>query len=168
MATVTLGGTPFQLTGELPTTGVAPDFTYVKSDLSNGKFSEIQAKAKILISVPSMGTSVCQKESRKFNEAIGARDGAMGLVISKDLPFATNSFCEIEGIENVSFGSDFRAGEFSKAFNAEIADGPFGGLHPRAVWVVDANNNIVHSELVTEIGDEPDYEAALKAVDALL
>lgn len=168
MTKVTLGGTPYQLTGDLPSTGAAPDFTYVKSDLSNGKLSDIDAKAKVLISVPSMGTSVCQKESRKFNEAIGAREGAVALVISKDLPFATNSFCEIEGIENVSFGSDFRAGEFSKAYNAEIADGPFAGLHPRAVWVLDANNQITHAELVSEIGDEPDYDAALQAVDALL
>lgn len=168
MAHVTLKGTPFNLAGDLPSEGAAPDFSYVKSDLSNGKFSEIEAKAKVLVSVPSINTGVCQKESRKFNEALGSREGVVGLVVSKDLPFATNTWCEAEGVKSIHFGSDFREGAFSAAYNAEITEGPFAGLTPRAVWVVDGNNQIVHSELVTEIADEPDYDNILNVVDGLL
>lgn len=168
MAHVTLSGAPFELAGELPTEGSAPDFSYVQSDLSNARFSDLEEKVKVLISVPSINTGVCQKESRKFNEALGARDGVVGLIVSKDLPFSTNSWCEAEGIDNVRFGSDFREGAFSNAFNATIMGGAFGGLMPRAVWVIDEHNQIVHTELVTEIGDEPDYETILKVVDELL
>ncbi|MDP5168683.1 MAG: thiol peroxidase [Bacteroidia bacterium] len=168
MATVTLKGTPFPLIGDLPTSGTAADFSFVKSDLSEGKMSDYEGKVKVLIAVPSLDTGVCQMETRKFNEELSKRDGAVGLILSKDLPFAMNRFCEAEGIKNVTIASDFRFGQFTKAYNTEVAEGPFGGLSARAVFVVDANNQIQYTELVTEIADQPNYDAVMKAVDGLL
>ena len=168
MASVTLKGTPFPLIGDLPQGGAAADFTFVKADLSDARMSDFGDKVKVLIAVPSLDTGVCQRETRKFNEALSEREGAVGLIISKDLPFAMNRFCEAEGIKNVTVASDFRHGEFTKAYHTEVAEGPFAGLSARAVFVVDQHNHIRYTELVPEIGQEPDYEAVMAAVDSLL
>ncbi len=168
MASVTLKGTPFNLVGDLPESGEAPDFSFVKSDLSDGKMSDYANKVKVLVAVPSLDTGVCQTETRKFNEALSTRQGAVGLIISKDLPFAMNRFCEAEGIENVVMASDFREGAFTSTYYTQIAEGPFKGLSARAVFVVDQNNAIRHTELVGEIADEPNYDSILAKVDELL
>lgn len=169
MASVTLKGTPFPLKGDLPAPGhPAPDFSFVKSDLSEAKLSDYGDKVKVLVAVPSLDTGVCQTETRKFNEALAQREGVVGLIVSRDLPFATNRFCEAEGIKNVEMASDFRKGAFLNAYNTEITEGPFAGLSARAVFVVDGNNKIVHTELVNEIADEPKYEEILAAVDQLI
>lgn len=168
MASVTLKGTPFAIKGDLPSSGAAANFSFVKKDLSDGKLSDFGSQVKVLIAVPSLDTGVCQTETRKFNEALSHRTGAVGLILSKDLPFAMNRFCEAEGLENVTVASDFRHGQFSKAFNTEIIEGPFSGLSARAVFVLDSDNQIQYTELVPEIANEPNYEAVLKAVDALL
>jgi len=149
----------------------AIDFTFVKSDLSEGNlYDDYEGKIKVLIAVPSLDTSVCQTETRQFNEGLSARKdkGVVGLIISKDLPFAMNRFCEAEGIENVTIASDYRYSDFINEYNTEILSGPFKGLSARAVFVIDQSNTIKYAELVPEIGEEPKYDAALKVVDELI
>ncbi|MEO0583222.1 MAG: thiol peroxidase [Bacteroidota bacterium] len=170
MSYVTLGGKRHSILDDIPSPGVlGNDFTFVKADLSEGTlYDDFDGKVKVLIGVPSLDTGVCQMETRKFNEELGKREGVAGLVVSRDLPFAMNRFCEAEGVENVIIASDFRYGDFIKEYNTEILDGPFKGLSARAVFVLDKDNKVVYSELVPEIGHEPDYNAALSAVDGLL
>ncbi len=171
MSTITLGGKPHQTKGDLPAPGTqAPDFTFISKNLKEQTlYGDLADKVKVIIAVPSIDTGVCQAETRKFNEELGKIGGdVVGLVVSRDLPFATNRFCEGEGIENVITGSDFLTGEFVGKYNTEIVDGPFKGLSARAVFVVGKDNEIKHTELVTEVGDQPDYEGVLGAVNALL
>jgi len=168
MDTTNFKGNKVNLAGNLPKVGDnAPDFTYVKSDLSEGKLSDLKNKVKVLIAVPSLDTGVCQMETRQFNSQLKERAGIEGLIISKDLPFAMKRFCESEGIENVTNASDFRYHEFSKAYGLDMMEGPLKGLHARAVFVVDQNNKITFSELVDDITHEPNYDNAMKAIDAL-
>jgi len=170
MATVTLKGTRFPIKDDIPVEGVpAPDFTFVRSDLSEASIlDDYSGKVRVLIAVPSLDTGVCQMETRKFNEELGKREGVQGIVISKDLPFAMNRFCETAGIKNVSMGSDYRYSDFINEYNTEILKGPLKGLSARAVFVLDASDNIRYSELVPEITQEPDYDKALKVIDSLL
>ncbi|MGD1889088.1 MAG: thiol peroxidase [Cyclobacteriaceae bacterium] len=135
--------------------------------MSDQKLSDLSG-VKVLIAVPSLDTSVCATETRKFNQQLGGKSGVTGLVISKDLPFAMKRFCETSNIENIVNASDFRYGEFSQQYNTEITDGAFKGLSARAVFVVDQNNAIAYAELVPEVGQEPDYDKAMEAVDKLL
>ncbi len=167
MAQVTLKGTPFAIKGDIPSGGSAADFSFVKDDLSEGKLSDFDA-VKVLIAVPSLDTGVCQTETRKFNEQLGKRSGVTGIVVSRDLPFAMKRFCETGGVANIVTASDFRDGDFVRKYNTEITEGPFKGLSARAVFVLDQNNEIVYSELVKEVGDEPDYDKAMAEVDKLL
>tara|TARA_R110002050_G_scaffold223554_1_gene359435 strand:+ start:12 stop:521 length:510 start_codon:yes stop_codon:yes gene_type:complete len=168
MDTTNFKGNKVNLAGSLPKVGdVAPDFTYVKSDLSEGKLSDLSNKVKVLIAVPSLDTGVCQMETRAFNSKLKERVGIEGLIISKDLPFAMKRFCESEGIENVTNASDFRYHEFSKSYGLDMTEGPLKGLHARAVFVVDQNNRITFSELVDDITHEPNYDNVMKAIDDL-
>ena len=166
MAQVTIQGTPFAIKGDVPTSGPAADFTFVKGDMSEAKLSDFD-KVKVLIAVPSLDTGVCQAETRKFNEQLGERSGVTGIVVSKDLPFAMNRFCETDGVANIVTASDFRDGDFTSKYNTEITEGPFKGLSARAVFVVDGDNNITYTELVKEVGDEPDYDRVMEEVDKL-
>jgi thiol peroxidase len=172
MSSVTLGGTRYSIKDDIPAAGMpASDFTFVKSDLSEGNlYDDYEGKVKVLIAVPSLDTRVCQTETRHFNEALAARQdkGVIGLIISKDLPFAMNRFCEAEGIENVIVASDYRYNDFINEYNTEILSGPFKGLSARAVFVVDQKNVLRYSELVPEIGQEPQYDHAIKAIDELI
>jgi len=170
MASVTLKGAPFPIKDDIPVAGVpAPDFTFVRSDLSEASLlDDYNGKIKVLIAVPSLDTGICQMETRKFNEELSKREGVQGIVISKDLPFAMNRFCEAEGIKNVIIGSDYRYSDFINEYNTEILKGPLKGLSARAVFVVDSADNIVYSELVPEIAQEPEYSKALEAVDELI
>ena len=167
MAQVTLRGTPFAIKGDIPTHGPAADFSFVKDDLSEAKLSDFDA-VKVLIAVPSLDTGVCQTETRKFSEQLGKRSGVTGIVVSRDLPFAMKRFCETDGVANIVTASDFREGDFVEKYNTKITEGPFQGLSARAVFVVDQNNEIVYSELVKEVGDEPNYGEAMSKVDELL
>lgn len=170
MSSVTLKGTPFSIRGELPEVGEnAPDFTFVKDDLSEvSLIDDFDGQIKVLIAVPSMDTGVCQAETRRFNEELSKREGVVGIVISKDLPFAMKRFCDSAGIENIVNGSDYRYNDFISEYKTEILSGPFKGLSARAVFIVDRDNVIQYSELVREIADEPQYEEAMKVVDRLL
>ncbi len=165
---VTLGGNPAQLRGQLPKVGDnAPEFTFVNSKLEELSSYELGGKALVIVAVPSLDTGVCAKETRRFNELLSQKEGVVGLVLSMDLPFAMKRFCELEGIENVKSGSDFRYREFAEAYNADIVDGPFKGLLARVVFVVDKDNVIRYAELVPEIGQEPNYDQVLAAVDVV-
>ena len=170
MSSVKLKGTPYSIKGDIPAAGMpALDFTFVKADLSEASlFDDFDGKIKVLIAVPSLDTGVCQMETRKFNEQLSGKSNVVGIVVSEDLPFAMKRFCEADGIKNVVIASDYRYRDFINEYNTEILSGPMKGLSARAVFVVDKNNKIRYSELVPEIGQEPQYEKALAVVESLL
>ena len=168
MAQVTLKGNPFQLAGEMPKVGdAAPDFKVVKDDLSEVGLKDFAGKNKILVAVPSLDTPVCQKETREFNAKASSLKDTAVIVISGDLPFAMKRFCSTEGLSDVVTGSQFRDFSFSKAYGTHLAEGPLAGLSARAVFVVDKNDKVVYSELVPEIGQEPEYDKILDAASKL-
>lgn len=166
MSTVTVGGNPIQVEGCFPSPGdKAPDFTLVAGDLSDVTLGNFAGKRKVLNIVPSLDTPTCAVSTRKFNERAGELANTAVLVISADLPFAAKRFCVLEGLDKVQHLSTLRGGrEFMRDYGVAIASGPMGGLAARAVVVLDENDRVLHSQLVPEIKDEPDYEAALKAL----
>lgn len=160
-------GNPVQLRGDIPKSGSkAPNFSYVKEDLSESSLEAHGTKKKVIIAVPSLDTGVCQMETRKFNRELSGKNDVVGIVVSKDLPFAMKRFCAAEGIENVEIASDFR-GNFTDEYNTEMTDGPLKGLSSRAVFVLDGSNTIKHIELTDDITEEPDYSAVMQAVDKI-
>ena len=165
MAKITLKGNPVNTSGNLPAKGSnAPEFSLVKSDLSILSLSELKGKRLILSISPSLDTSVCATSVRKFNEIAAGKTNTLVLAITKDLPFASGRFCTTEGITNVVTLSGFRDRAFGKSYGVEIIDGPFTGLYARSIIVVDENGIITHSQLVPEIAQEADYDAALAAL----
>ena len=162
MAKITLKGNPVNTSGNLPLKGsIAPDFKLVKSDLGNLSLSELKGKKLVLSISPSLDTSVCATSVRKFNQIASGKTNTMVLAITKDLPFASARFCTTEGITNVVTLSGFRDTAFGKSYGIEIIDGPFTGLYARSIVVVDESGIVTHSQLVTEIAEEADYDAAL-------
>ena len=165
MALIKLKGNPIHTSGELPARGAAAaDFKLVKTDLSDVSLKDFAGRKKILNIVPSLDTGVCAASAKKFNEAVAKLSGVVLLNVSADLPFAAGRFCESNHLQNVVALSTFRAPDFAKAYGVRIADGPLAGLTARAVVVLDAQNKVRHTELVPEIAQEPNYEAALAAV----
>ena len=165
MAQTALQGNPVNLAGELPAVGsTAPDFKLVAGDLSDKTLADYAGKKKLLNIVPSLDTSVCATSTRKFNEKAASLSNTVVLVVSGDLPFAAGRFCATEGLKNVAHLSTFRHPEFMAAWGVKMADGPLAGLTARAVVVLDENNKVLHSQLVPEIAQEPDYDAALKVL----
>jgi len=166
MADITLQGNPIHTCGELPKPGTAaPDFKLTDGELAEKGLADFGGKKKLLNIVPSLDTPVCATSTKKFNDYAREHDDTVMLVVSADLPFAQQRFCGNEGIENVVPLSTFRS-SFGADYGISIEDGPLAGLTGRAVVVLDADNTVRHVELVREIGDEPDYESALKALDA--
>ena len=164
MATVTLGGEPISVGGNFPRPGdSAHSFMLVDKDLKDMSLSAFWGKRKVLNIVPSLDTPVCQASTRKFSEAVNALPNTVLLVISADLPFAQNRFCGAEGLTNVVTLSTLRGRDFHKDYGVMIVDPPLAGLTARAVVVLDENDKVVYSELVPEIKQEPNYEAALAA-----
>ena len=164
MATITLKGKPVSTSGNLPAVGSkAPDFSLVAEDLTDVTLANFKGKKKILNIVPSLDTAVCATSTRKFNESGGKLPDTVVLVISADLPFAMKRFCTTEGLQNVVSLSLIRGKHFAKDYGVLLQDGPLAGLTARAVVVLDENDNVVHTELVPEIGQEPNYDAALAA-----
>jgi thiol peroxidase len=162
MAQVTRRGTPVQVNGVLPAVGSkAPAFSLVGADLSDVTLNTFAGKRKVLNIFPSIDTPTCATSVRKFNAQANDLNNAVVLCISADLPFAQARFCGAEGLENVKNLSTMRGHEFMKNYGVEIADGGMVGLTTRAVVVLDENDKVLHSELVAEIGQEPNYEAAL-------
>ena len=165
MATVTLKGNPCNLKGTMPKVGaVAPDFKLTKSDLSSVDLGSLAGKKKVIVTLPSLDTPVCATETRRFNEKAASLGGVEVLIVSADLPFAQRRFCETEGIKSVSAASDVRDRSFGERWGVAIADGPLQGVMARAVFVLDEKNVVRYSELVPEIAQEPNYDAALNAL----
>jgi len=162
MAAVTLGGNPVKTSGELPKVGSkAPDFKLVNKDLGVVSLSDFAGKRLVLNIFPSVDTSTCAASVRNFNSKASELQNTTVLCISRDLPFAQKRFCGAEGLENVVNLSDFKDGSFGKDYGLEISDSALAGLHSRVVIVVDENGNVIYTEQVGEIADEPNYESAL-------
>jgi thiol peroxidase len=162
VATVTLRGNPVTVAGDIPRKGErVSNFTLTGKDLADISLEHYAGLRKVLNIVPSLDTPTCQQSTRVFNlKAAGFRN-AVVLVISADLPFATARFCSAEGLNNVVTLSTFRSTDFHRQFGVNIVDGPLKGLTARAVIVLDENNTVLHAELVSEIANEPNYDAAL-------
>ena len=164
MANVTLRGNPFSTNGELPAVGsTAPGFSLVARDLSEVSSESLAGKNVVLNIFPSVDTPTCAQSVRTFNERAAGMDDTVVVCVSEDLPFAAGRFCGAEGIENVQTGSGFR-GDFAESYGVRLQDGPLAGLMARAVVVIDGDGVVQHSQLVGEIADEPDYDAALDSL----
>jgi thiol peroxidase len=165
MASVTLKGNPVLVAGQLPQNGETGfDFRLVGKDLQNVGLSQFAGKRKVLNIVPSLDTPTCQQSTRVFNQRAASANNAVVLVISADLPFAMSRFCGAEGLDNVVTLSTLRDPGFHRRYGVDIVGGPLEGLTARAVVVLDENNHVLHSELVPEIANEPNYDAALAAL----
>ena len=165
MATVTLQGNKIHTNGELPALdSKAPDFHLVDGKLNDVHLSSYSGKKKLLNIVPSLDTPTCAISTKKFNDHALDHEDVVMLVISADLPFAAARFCGAEGIKNVIPLSLMRTRAFAKDYGVLLTDGPLAGITARAVVVLDENDAVVYTQLVPEIGDEPDYAAALAAL----
>ena len=161
--TVTLGGNPIDVAGNFPKVGdTAPDFKLVNGDLTDVSLADFAGKKKLLNIVPSLDTGVCATSTKKLND--GALNGAVLMVISADLPFAQGRFCTAEGTKNAVTLSTMRGAEFMQNYGVAITSGPLCGVTARALIVLDENNKVLHAELVPEIKQEPNYDAALAAL----
>jgi len=165
MAKLTLKGEPVTSSGNLPVTGSkAPDFNLVKSDLSHLKLSDLKGKKVILSIFPSQETGTCSASLRRFNQIAAGKKNVTVLGISKDLPFAHKRFCESEGIANVVTLSGYRDQEFGKSYGVDVQNGLFGGLYARSVIIVDETGKVAYTQQVSEMANEPDYDAVLAAL----
>jgi thioredoxin-dependent peroxiredoxin len=164
MAEVTLGGNPVHTSGELPAVGTtAPKFSLVGADLSEFDIEEFTGKNVILNIFPSIDTPTCATSVRQFNERAAGMEETTVVCVSADLPFALGRFCGAEGIANVKVGSTFRS-DFGSDYGLTLTDGKLQGVLARAVVVIGPDGTVKHSELVSEIAKEPDYDAALAAL----
>jgi len=165
MSQVTFQGTQVNLNGELPKINeTAPNFELTSGDLSSLTLKSLNGKKVVLNIFPSIDTPVCATSVRAFNKAASELENTLVVCISADLPFAVARFCEIEGIENVQHASTFRSANFSKDYGVEISDSVLKGLTARAVICLNEKGVVTYSELVAEITEEPNYQAALSAL----
>ena len=165
MAEITLKGNPIHTCGTLPAVGSkAPDFVLTKTDLSNISLADFAGKKIVLNIFPSIDTPVCATSVRKFNAAADKLKNTVVLCISLDLPFAHKRFCGAEGLENVIPASELRKRKFGEDYGVRIVDGPLAGLFSRAVVIIDEQGNVIYTEQVPEIAQEPNYGAALKVL----
>ena len=162
MAQITLKGNPIHTSGDLPKVGAAaPAYTLVRTDLSEVTAKELAGQRVVLNIFPSLDTPTCAASVRKFNARANEKPNTTILCVSADLPFAQKRFCGAEGLDNVVPASAFRSPDFGKTYGVTLVDGPMKGLLARAVVVVDGAGKVIHTELVPEIAQEPDYNAAL-------
>jgi len=165
MAQTKLGPNPANTIGELPTVGIqAPEFVLTSSEMKDVSLKDFAGKNVVLNIFPSVDTGVCATSVREFNKRVASLDNTVVLCISKDLPFAMKRFCGAEGIDKAITLSDFRSRGFGKSYGVELSDSAFAGLFARAVVVIDGNGKVKYNQLVPQIGEEPNYEAALKAI----
>ncbi len=165
MAHITLQGNPIDTIGELPAVqGKAIDFHLTRTDLSDCTLADFTGKKIVLNIFPSIDTGVCAASVRRFNQDAAGLADTVVLCISADLPFAHHRFCEVEGLANVVSLSTFRSPEFGQDYGVTISSGPLTGLLARAIVIIDANGQVQYTEQVPEITQEPDYDAALKAL----
>lgn len=164
MAEVTLGGNPVHTVGELPDIGTkAPDFAVTGTNLADVTLDSLAGKKVVLNIFPSVDTATCAQSVRHFNQSASGLDNTVVVCVSADLPFAQKRFCGAEGINNVQMGSTFRS-NLGQSYGVTLADGPLSGLLARAVVVLDESGTVVHTQLVPEIGTEPNYDDALDAL----
>ncbi len=165
MADITLGGNPVHTGGTLPAPGAsAPDFTLTGGDFGAVTNADFAGQNLVLSIFPSLDTSTCATAVRTFNERAASLENTTVLCVSADLPFAQTRFCGAEGLENVKTASTFKNPEFLETYGVSMIDGKLEGLCARAVVVVDGSGSVVHSELVPEVGTEPNYDAAIAAI----
>jgi thiol peroxidase len=168
MSTVTLKGNAINTIGELPAVGSKiSSFNLVKSDLSAYSSEELAGKKVVLNIFPSIDTGTCAASTRFFNKEAAGLENTVVVCVSRDLPFAQKRFCGAEGIEDVVMASDFQTGQFGKDYGVLFTDGPLKGLLSRSVIVADENGTILYTEQIAETTEEPNYEAALNALNAL-
>ncbi|MDF1821727.1 MAG: thiol peroxidase [Alcanivoracaceae bacterium] len=168
MSTVHLQGNPVQTSGDLPGNGdKAPDFKVVTPELDEVSLSELAGKKVVLNIFPSVDTEVCALQLKSFANKLAGRDDVAPVFVSMDLPFAQARFCAAEGVDNAITGSDFRYRSLADSYGVALTDGPLAGLYARATLVIDSGGVVRYSQLVNEITDEPDYEAAMAALDDL-
>lgn len=166
METVHFNGTPCHICGTLPKVGdKAPAFNLVTADLQEIANTDFKGKRIVLNIFPSLDTGVCAMSVRKFNAEAAKMDNTQVICVSMDLPFASKRFCTAEGINNLIVASAFRSPMFAQKYGVLITDGPLAGLFTRSVVVIDEHQNVIHSQLVNEITSEPDYQAAIKALE---
>ncbi len=166
MSNVTFKGQPVSVDGQFPAVGSAvPAFRIVGGDLSDVTLATYAGKRKVLNIFPSVDTGVCAASVRRFNELASTLENTVVLCISADLPFAQARFCGAEGLDKVTMLSLMRGRQFLNDYGVALASGPLAGLAARAVLVLDAHDKVLHAELVSEIGHEPDYDAALNALN---
>lgn len=162
---VTHLGNPITIDGVFPKVGQkAPAFSLVNRDLMDVTLANYAGKRKVLNIVPSLDTPVCALSTRKFNQQASNMNNTVVLIIAADLPFAMSRFTDAEGLDKVITLSTMRGANFMKDYGVAIAEGPLAGITARAVIVLDESDTIIHAELVPEIADEPNYEAALAAL----
>ena len=165
MAEITLKGNACNTCGDLPAVGAAaPDFTLVGADLSESTLASFAGKKVIISTVPSFDTPVCATSVKAFNEKVGSLENTVVVNVSKDLPFAQKRFCESNQLEHVTNLSAFRCDGFGKSFGVSIVDGPLKGLLARSIVVLDSEGKVAYTELIPEIAQEPNYDAAIAAV----
>ena len=165
MSEVTLKGNPIKIDGHFPSVGdKAPAFSLVAKDLSDATLANFSGKRKVLNIFPSVDTPTCAMSVRHFNEAASALNNTVVLCISADLPFAQARFCGAEGLSNVVTLSTMRGHDFLKHYGVAIASSPLAGLAARAVVVLDEHDKVLHTEMVSEIAQEPNYDAVVKAL----
>jgi thiol peroxidase len=165
MATTVQRGAPVRTSGELPVVGTtAPTYVLTGSDLRDFDASATAGQRVVLNIFPSIDTPTCARSVRRFNELVGSLAETTVVCVSEDLPFAQQRFCGAEGLDRVRVGSAFR-GDFGERYGVRLLDGAFAGLLARAVVVLDADRTVLHTELVPDIGQEPDYDAALAALE---
>lgn len=165
MAKITLKGNEISTIGYLPAIGApAPDFKLVKTNLEETDLKDYRGKTVVLNIFPSVDTGVCAASVRKFNSEASSRKETVVVCVSADLPFAHKRFCEAEGLENVVPTSVFRSPDFGKNYGQTITTGPLTGLLARAVVVISPEGKVRYTEQVPEIGQEPNYQAALDAI----
>ena len=162
---VTFADNNVRIEGNFPRVGIkAPAFSLVDKDLNDISLDNFTGKKKVLNIVPSLDTPVCAISTRKFNEKASSLSNTAVLIISADLPFAMSRFCTTEGLDKIVTLSTMRGANFKKDYGVALSDGPLAGLTARAVIVLDESDNVIHAELVSEIKDEPNYDAALAAL----
>ncbi|MDH3637725.1 MAG: thiol peroxidase [Gammaproteobacteria bacterium] len=165
MANITFQGNPLNTNGNLPKVGdPAPEFTLVDGKLDDVSLTDFRGQKVLLNIVPSLDTPVCATSTKKFNQQTEDRDDLVVLVVSADLPFAQSRFCSAEHTDRVKTLSMMRNRHFARDYGVLIQDGPLAGITARAVVVIDPSGQVVYTQLVEEIADEPDYQRALAAV----
>jgi thiol peroxidase len=166
MAEITLGTQAVHTSGEMPKKGEkAPDFKLVGTDLSEVKLADFAGKKLVINVFPSIDTQVCAASVREFSKAATTLENTQVIHVSRDLPFAHKRFCAVEGLQNVKSLAEYKDHNFGKTYGLDMVDGKLAGLLSRAVLVLNENGQIVYTQQVPDIGEEPDYEAALAALN---